>query len=133
VSALFNPRDKAMNKNTAVSSAKNSYGCSKVDCDYVRELQSQGAPIIITYPAGVVGSHAPGLSDPHLGINIFIGRFTFNSTPAWNLLMCMMLPMHMSLLSSASTAPIDLCLVGTYYSWTPLLQIVNRLTGRKSF
>jgi nucleoside-diphosphate-sugar epimerase len=28
---------------------------------------------------------------------------------------------------------IDLCLVGTYYSWTPLLQIVNRLTGRKSF
>jgi|TARA_B110000902_G_scaffold258035_1_gene327104 nucleoside-diphosphate-sugar epimerase len=81
VSALFNPRDKVMNENTAVSSAKNPYGCSKVECEhYVRELQSQGAPIIITYPAGVVGSHAPGLSDAHFGINIFVGRFTFNSS-----------------------------------------------------
>jgi nucleoside-diphosphate-sugar epimerase len=134
VSALFNPRDTVMNENTAVSIAKNPYGRSKVDCEnYLRELQSQGAPIIITYPAGVVGSHDPGLSDPHFGIKIFIGRFTFTSSTGMQFVNVRDIANAHVAIVERIDGPDRFMLGGCYYSWTQLLEIVNRLTGRNLF
>jgi dihydroflavonol-4-reductase len=132
VSALFNVGDTVMNEKTAVSTAKNPYGRTKVDCEhYVRELQSQGAPIVITYPTGVVGTHDPGLSDPHFGIKLFLGLLAFTSTTGMQFVNVRdVAKAHVSIVQRVN-GPDRFILGGYYYSWTELLEIVSRLTGRK--
>ncbi|MFT4520834.1 MAG: dihydroflavonol-4-reductase [Halioglobus sp.] len=132
VSALFSVGDTQINETTAVSIAKNPYGRTKVDCEhYVRELQSQGAPIVITYPTGVVGTHDPGLSDPHFGIKLFVGLFAFTSSTGMQFVNVRDIAnAHVSIVEHFN-GPDRFILGGYYYSWTELLDIVNRLTGRK--
>lgn len=134
VSALFNPGDTVMDENTPVSTAKNPYGRSKIDCEnYVRQLQSQGAPIVITYPAGVVGSHDPGLSDPHFGLKIFVGRFAFTSSTGIQFVNVRDIANAHVAIVERVIGPDRFMLGGHYYSWTEMLEIVNRLTGRNLF
>ena len=132
VSALFNPNDTVMNENSPVSIAKNPYGRTKVSCEnYVRDLQSQGAPIVITYPAGVVGAHDPGLSEPHFGLKMFVGQFTFTSSTGMQFVnVSDIASAHVSILEHID-GPDRFMLGGHYYSWAELLEIVSRLTGRK--
>jgi nucleoside-diphosphate-sugar epimerase len=48
---------------SALSATRGAYGRSKVASEAVaRELQADGAPVVITQPGGVLGPH-----DPHLG------------------------------------------------------------------
>ncbi len=134
VSALFNVNDSVMNENTPVCVAHNSYGQSKVDCEnYVRDLQAQGAPIIITYPTGVVGTHDPGLSEPHFGIKAFVGQFTFTSTTGMQFVNVQDIARaHIAILESIE-GPDRFILGGYFYSWQELLSVTQKVTGRKLF
>lgn len=134
VSALFNVGDTVMNENSAVSTGKNPYGRTKVACEnYVRDLQSQGAPIIITYPAGVVGAFDPGLSDPHFGIKLFVSVFTFTSSTGMQFVNARDIAnAHVAIVERVE-GPDRFMLGGHYYSWFDLLEITKRLTGRQLF
>jgi dihydroflavonol-4-reductase len=134
VSALFNVGDTVMNEKSAVSTGKNPYGRTKVECEnYVRDLQSKGAPIIITYPAGVVGAFDPGLSDPHFGIKLFVSVFTFTSSTGMQFVNARDIAnAHVAILERVE-GPDRFILGGHYYSWFDLLEITNRLTGRQLF
>ena len=132
VSALFNINDKVMNENSAVSEAQNPYGRTKVECEnYVRELQAQGQPIVITYPTGVVGTHDPALSEPHFGIKLFVGLFTFTSSTGMQFVNVQDIARaHVAILERIE-GPDRFMLGGQYYSWQDLLAITRKLTGRK--
>jgi nucleoside-diphosphate-sugar epimerase len=132
VSALFNANDRVMTENTPVSTSKNPYGRSKVECEhYVRDLQAQGAPIVITYPAGVVGSHDPGLSEPHFGIKMFVGSFTFTSSTGMQFVNVRDIAnAHVAILEGVD-GPSRFMLGGHFYSWHELLAITRKVTGRK--
>jgi nucleoside-diphosphate-sugar epimerase len=134
VSALFTPGDNVMTETSAVSMATSPYGRSKVDCEnYVRQLQAQGAPIIITYPAGVVGSHDPGLSEPHSGIKIFVSQFAFTSSSGMQFVnVSDVAKAHVAILERVNT-PERFMLGGQYYSWGDLLRMTENVTGRKLF
>jgi dihydroflavonol-4-reductase len=134
VSALFNVGDTVMNENSPVSAANNPYGRTKITCEkYVRELQSQGAPIIITYPTGVVGAFDPGLSDPHFGIKLFVSVFTFTSSTGMQFVNARdVAKAHVAILERVK-GPDRFILGGHYYSWFDLLEIAKRLTGRRLF
>jgi len=131
VSALFNAGDTVMNEDTPVSVAKSPYARTKIECEhYVRELQARGASIITTYPAGVVGAHDPGLSEPHFGIKLFVGVFTFTSSTGVQLVNVQdIADAHVSIIERID-GPDRFILGGHYYSWTEMLEIVTRLTGR---
>jgi nucleoside-diphosphate-sugar epimerase len=132
VSALFNRGDTVMNEKTQVSIVTSPYGRTKVECEhYVRELQSQGAPIVITYPTGVVGVDDPGLSDTHFGIKLFLGLFTFTSSTGVQLVNVRDIAnAHVSIVERIN-GPDRFILGGYYYSWGEFLEIVSRITGRK--
>jgi nucleoside-diphosphate-sugar epimerase len=134
VSALFNVNDTVMNENSPVSTATNPYGRTKVVCEqYVRDLQAKGAPIIITYPTGVVGSHDPGLSEPHYGLKMFVGHFTFTSSTGMQFVNVRDIAnAHVAILERVE-APDRFMLGGNYYSWNELLDITKKITGRKFF
>ena len=132
VSALFNKNDTVMNEESPVCMAKNPYGRSKVDCEnYVRDLQAKGAPIIITYPAGIVGSHDPGLSDPHFGLKMFVGVFTFTSSTGMQFVnVADIANAHVAIIERIN-GPDRFMLGGHFYSWNELLWISRKVTGRK--
>ena len=132
VSALFNAGDLVITEDTPVSVATSPYARTKIACEhYVRELQARGAPVISTYPTGVVGSHDPGLSEPHFGIKLFVGVFTFTSSTGVQLVNVQdIADAHVSIIERID-GPDRFILGGHYYSWTEMLEIVSRLTGRK--
>ena len=134
VSALFNVNDKVMNENSSVSAASNPYGRSKVACEnYIRRLQDKGAPIVITYPTGVVGSHDPGFSEPHFGLNMFVGQFAFTSSTGMQFVNVRdIATAHVAILERIE-GPERFMLGGQYYSWHDLLATVEKVTGRKLF
>lgn len=134
VSALFNAGDKSMTEQSALSTAKSPYGRSKIAAErYMRELQAQGAPIIITYPAGVVGSNDPGLSEPHFGIKLFVGMFTFTSSTGMQFVNVKDIAnAHLAILYKVE-GPDRFMLGGCFYSWGELLRITQKVTGRKLF
>ncbi len=132
VSALFNVNDTVMNENTPVCTAQNPYGRTKVDCEnYVRDLQSKGAPIVITYPTGVVGTQDPGLSEPHFGIKMFVGQFTFTSSTGMQFVNVKDIAIaHVAILERID-GPDRFMLGGHFYSWNELLEVTQKVTGRK--
>lgn len=134
VSALFNVGDEVMKEDTAVCSGNNPYGRTKVACEhYVRNLQAEGAPIVITYPAGVVGPHDPALSEPHYGIKMFVGLFAFTSSTGMQFVNAADIARaHVAILEKMQ-GPDRFMLGGQYYSWTDLRDITRKLTGRKLF
>jgi dihydroflavonol-4-reductase len=134
VSALFNVNDTVMHENSSVSTASNPYGRTKVICEnYVRELQAKGAPIIITYPTGVVGADDPGLSEPHFGLKMFVGQFTFTSSTGMQFVNVRdIAKAHLAILERVE-GPDRFMLGGQFYSWQELLDITRKLTGRTFF
>ncbi|MGJ8686230.1 MAG: SDR family NAD(P)-dependent oxidoreductase [Spongiibacteraceae bacterium] len=132
VSALYRVGDTVMDENSPVSTAKKPYGRTKISCEnYIRDLQAQGAPIVITYPSGVVGSHDPGLSEPHFGVKLFVGQFTFTSTSGVQFVnVSDIAKAHVAILERIA-GPDRFILGGHYYSWGDVLNISRKLTGRK--
>ena len=80
VSALFDPGNGRIGPDSPPShQAGNPYSASKARTEaYVRGLQAAGAPVAITYPSGVLGPHAPSLTEVHraLPVQLRIGLLT---------------------------------------------------------
>jgi len=132
VSALFNKGDARMTEDSPVTVSDCPYGRTKVACEhYVRELQAKGAPIVITYPAGVVGMNDPALSEPHFGIRMFIAQFAFTSSTGMQFVSASDIARaHVQILKQVN-GPDRFVLGGCYYSWQDLLDTSRRITGRR--
>lgn len=132
VSAIFHLGESSMNEQSAVCDAKSPYGRSKVACEhYVRQMQEKGAPIVITYPTGIIGKDDPALSEPHFGLKMFVSQFTFTSSAGMQLVnVADLAKAHVTILEKIEGAD-RFILGGYYYSWHDLLAKTNKVTGRK--
>jgi nucleoside-diphosphate-sugar epimerase len=64
LSVFFVPGGPPVTPELPIAPATTAYGRSKAQAEvYVRRLQAQGAPLAISYPAGIVGPDDPGMSD----------------------------------------------------------------------
>jgi nucleoside-diphosphate-sugar epimerase len=64
LSVFFVPGGPPVSPELPIAPATTAYARSKAQAEvYVRQLQDQGAPIRISYPAGIVGPDDPGMSD----------------------------------------------------------------------
>lgn len=73
LSALFWPDRPGIDETTPLAPCREPYSRSKRDSDeYVRQLQAQGHPIQITYPAAVIGPDDPKLSEANHGLIAFV-------------------------------------------------------------
>lgn len=70
VTALLNPGAKELTADMPPGTLTHGYARSKVLCErYVRDLQQQGAPVVVTYPGSVTGPAAGGvLGEPTIGL-----------------------------------------------------------------
>jgi nucleoside-diphosphate-sugar epimerase len=66
-------RDARANEETPIIEDGDAYAASKVAAERrVRALQAEGAPIVVTYPPGVIGPEDPGLSEGVKGIQMLL-------------------------------------------------------------
>jgi nucleoside-diphosphate-sugar epimerase len=64
LSVFFVPAGPPVSPELPIAHATTAYARSKAQAEvYVRELQAHGAPVAISYPAGIVGPDDPGMSD----------------------------------------------------------------------
>jgi len=64
LSVFFVPGGPPVSPELPIAPATTAYARSKAQAEvYVRELQAKGAPIRMSYPAGIVGPDDPGMSD----------------------------------------------------------------------
>ena len=64
LSVFFVPGGPPVSPELAIAPATTAYARSKAQAEYyARELQAKGAPVSISYPAGIVGPDDPGMSD----------------------------------------------------------------------
>lgn len=131
ITAIYDPKARKLTHQSPLGVGKNAYGRSKVDCErYARELQENGAPLHITYPAGVIGPDDPGLTEPHEGLIANLWGLGLNM-PSGNQYVDVrdVAQAHVALLRKR-LAPGRYPLGGHYVTWKQLYATLERLTGR---
>jgi nucleoside-diphosphate-sugar epimerase len=64
LSVFFVPGGPPVSPELPIAPATTAYARSKAQAEvYVRRLQAEGAPVAVSYPAGIVGPDDPGMSD----------------------------------------------------------------------
>ncbi|MFK7976740.1 MAG: SDR family NAD(P)-dependent oxidoreductase [Halioglobus sp.] len=133
VTALFDAKAKVLTGDSPPGTADSPYGRSKVESElYVRQLQGEGAPVHITYPASVIGPDDPTLTEPHQGLKVYLAGIAL-VMPSGNQWVDVrdVAAAHLTLLES-SLPPGRYTLGGHYLPWGTLIDTLNKLTGRRA-
>ena len=132
VTALFDPDASVLDEHSPPGVAQNAYGRSKVECErFVRDLQDQGHPVTITYPATVIGPDDPGLTEAHVGMLGYLKAFV-PVMPTGNQYVDVrdVAEIHRRLLEvrpPAGRYPVG----GHYVAWRELGGLLEGVTGRR--
>ena len=132
VVALFNPHATMLDGDSPLGNASNPYGRSKVACEeFARQLQAEGAPIAISYPATVIGPDDPGLTEPHIGLQTFLSRFV-PSMPSGAQFVDVrdVAEVHCRLLERETSGG-RFAVGGHYVPWRELGPLLEQLTARR--
>lgn len=133
VSALLPPEGKVLNPDSPVKNPKGTYIRSKAQGEKIaRGFQGRGAPVLITYPGGVLGP-----KDPHCGdgmriiIDIIKGRYNPMMKGHFPVVDVRDLAsLHVKLMQSGQ-GPKRYFLSGKRVKFTDLIDRIAELTGRK--
>ena len=133
MAALFDPETndgRPLSVETPLAPASSAYGKSKALSEaYVRSLQDEGAPIRISYPAGILGPDDPALSEGNHAITAWLGQQPIDTQGGLQVLDVRDLAtLHVRLLELPS-GPHRYAAAGEFVSWTDFGPLVAALTG----
>jgi dihydroflavonol-4-reductase len=81
LTALLDPDGSPVSVDGPVRTGGEGYAESKAESEiYVRSLQDAGAPIRITYPAGIIGPEDPGRSAAMMGVKVYVDKMLLLTT-----------------------------------------------------
>lgn len=132
ITAIYNPDSPSVNEQSPPGTASSAYGRSKVSSEkFVRQLQKQGAPIVITYPTGVIGPGDPALTEPLQGLVLFLRSIAVITTTGLQLVDVRdVAKLHAQAFSGPATTD-RFMLGGHYYPWQELVDALEEITGRR--
>ena len=141
VGALFidkklHPEIKIVDESAPIGSSVEAYGRSKAYCEkYVRELQTQGAPIQITYPTSIWGPDDPKLNESNNAMKIFYNMVLPVTTSGFQFIDVRDLAVAHRLMLERG-CPVDrtqgrYVMGGHYYPWPVLGDLLDKVTGCK--
>jgi dihydroflavonol-4-reductase len=123
----------AVTEDSPLTRSRLAYSRSKRECEeYVRELQAGGAPVAVTYPAGVLGPEDPRLSEANRGLAALLATVPLTSTGMQVVDVRDLAQAHRWLLENPPPAGGARYIVGgRYLPWAELHAALSRLTGRR--
>ena len=138
VMALFHPGASRVDESTPLADLSDPYTRSKRDAEaYVRELQQQGVPVQISYPAGVIGPDDPKLSAANRAVAMLVGQMLPRSTTGFQCVDVRDLAQaHVWLLEHPTADGVESAryiIGGHFYPWDELRLRLEALLGRRMF
>lgn len=131
VTAVYDPQAQSLDESSSSGHSDSPYGRSKIACeDYVRALQAEGEPIIITYPAGVIGPGDPALTEPLQGLVMFLNNLAITTSSGVQFVDVRDIAELHAQLFDEPARPDRYMLGGHYYSWPVLTEKLEKLSGR---
>ena len=126
---FFVPGGRPLSPELPVAPGTTAYARSKAQAEvYVRRLQEQGAPIRISYPAGIVGPDDPGMSAANNGIYSFLRVTMLTSSGLQVVDVRDLAALHVKLLELAPGAH-RYAAATDMLSWAEVHSLLERLTG----
>lgn len=113
-----------------VAPAASAYARSKAESErYVRELQTQGAPVVTSYPSGVIGPEDPGMSETNNMVRAFVTDLFIHTSGGQNLVDVRdVAETHVHLLEGRGSHSRYL-IGGHYLTWRELGQLIDEVLG----
>jgi nucleoside-diphosphate-sugar epimerase len=132
VVALYRAGLPSITTETLGDAEGSAYTRSKVECEmYIRSLQATGAPIRVTYPAGVIGPDDPGLSEANRGVLAFFRDASVVTDTGLQMVDVRdVAAAHLRLLEAPTGSGRHL-LGGHFLPWSGLADLLEEITGRK--
>ncbi|MCB0994411.1 MAG: NAD-dependent epimerase/dehydratase family protein [Acidimicrobiales bacterium] len=133
VSAVFPSPTGVLSADGPVTHPASIYGITKADCElFARELQADGAPVVIVYPGGIAGPHDAGLNATAAGIARFLRLGGLPMTSGGMLMVDVrdLALVHLHALEPGH-GPRRYMAGGRYLAWPEVLDILRGVTGRR--
>ncbi|MEN8159837.1 MAG: NAD-dependent epimerase/dehydratase family protein, partial [Myxococcota bacterium] len=130
LSVFFVPGGPPVAPDLPIAPATTAYARSKAEAEaYVRRLQDEGAPIAISYPAGICGPDDPGMSDANHAVYSWYRDTGVVTSSGFQ---CVdvrdVAQLHVELLELAP-GPHRYGAAGEMLSWQDLYPVLDSLTG----
>ncbi len=128
--ALFAPGVTRIDDASPLGEAASGYGRSKIECDrYVRQLQSEGAPIYTTYPGSILGPDDPGLSEALAGLKAILdSRAVCETTSGFQFVDVRDLAQAHRMLLERGGPPARYVMGGSFFTWPELTDLLEEVT-----
>lgn len=130
VSALFDPHANTTNAFDALPDQNDPYARSKIACEeYARNMQAQGVPLCMTYPAMVVGPNDPKLTTSNEGMLEFIKLMIPKTSSGLQMVDARDIAiLHRKLLEIDDLPEPEECrytIAGNFHTWPQVVDIFN--------
>jgi dihydroflavonol-4-reductase len=132
LSVFFVPGGPPVSPELPVAPATTAYARSKAQAEfYVRQLQARGAPVRISYPAGIVGPDDPGMSDAnHAVYTWFVDAGVVTSSGFQCVDVRDVAALHVKLLELPEGAH-AYAAAAEMLPWADVYDLLDRLTGAR--
>lgn len=135
IAALFHPGLSHIDENTPLGQSQEAYMRSKLDCErQVRDWQARGAPIQITYPAGVFAPCDPGANESTEALKTFLNSMVPITSSGLQVVDARDLAeVHRLLLENPHTGlatDARYVLGGHFLPWAEVAGTLSRITGQ---
>ena len=132
LSVFFVPGGPPVSPELPVAPATTAYARSKAQAEfYVRQLQARGAPVRISYPAGIVGPDDPGMSDAnHAVYTWFVDAGVVTSSGFQCVDVRDVAALHVKLLELPEGAH-AYAAAAEMLPWADVYHLLDRLTGAR--
>lgn len=132
LSVFFVPGGPPVSPELPIAPATTAYARSKAQAEvYVRELQAQGAPIRMSYPAGIVGPDDPGMSDANHAVYTWFADMGVVTSSGFQ---CVdvrdVAALHVKLLELPEGAH-RYAAAAEMLSWADIYPLLDRITGTR--
>jgi nucleoside-diphosphate-sugar epimerase len=132
LSVFFVPGGPPVSPELPIAPATTAYARSKAQAEvYVRQLQARGAPIRLSYPAGIVGPDDPGMSDAnHAVYTWFVDAGVITSSGFQCVDVRDVAALHVKLVELPEGAH-RYAAAAEMLPWSEVYDLMDRITGAK--
>jgi dihydroflavonol-4-reductase len=132
LSVFFVPGGPAVAPELPIAPATTAYARSKAEAEaYVRGLQQEGAPVAVTYPAGIIGPDDPGLSDANHAVYTFFRDTGVVTSGGFQVVDVRDVAALHARLLALDPGPHRYAAAGPMLPWAEVYRLLDRITGAR--
>ena len=129
---FFRPGCPPLHTDLPIPPATTAYGESKAQAEtYIRELQERGAPIHVSYPAGIIGPDDPGMSDANHALYSWFRDLTLKTSSGFQIVDVRDVAELHRLLLEDDGPPGRFMAAGETIPWVDIPDFIEELTGTR--